>query len=104
MADKGRGVAGILPFNCYDSHEERVARNLGSYSSTTADPDDTAMLGLIWAGFGQLAWDCAQNEDAQKKGELIGTAFTARDLMQIVDAVEDDGLLRYYGAYSTGLC
>ena len=70
---------------------------MNSRTEDTADPEDTAVLGRIWAGFGQIASDCAQNEDAQKKGELIGTAFTARDLMQIVDAVEEDGLLRYFG-------
>ncbi|KAM0322587.1 hypothetical protein ACHAQA_009435 [Verticillium albo-atrum] len=37
------------------------------------------------------------NKRAMRQGSLISTAFAARDLMEIVDAVEDDGLLRYYG-------
>lgn len=30
-------------------------------------------------------------------GELLGTAFVARDAIQIVDALGEDGLLRYWG-------
>ena len=98
-ANNCRGVASTLPFSCYDTPEERVARTMNTRTDDTAEPDDTAVLGRIWAGFGQIASDCARNENAQKKGELIGTAFTARDLMQIVDAVDEDGLLRYFGEY-----
>lgn len=29
----------------------------------------------------------------------MSTAFIARDMMQIVDALGEDGLLRYYGSY-----
>jgi hypothetical protein len=34
-------------------------------------------------------------------GSLIGTAFTARDMMQIVDALGGDGLLRYWGKHDS---
>lgn len=30
-------------------------------------------------------------------GELIGTAFVARDMVEIIDALGEDGLLRYWG-------
>ena len=40
-------------------------------------------------------------EIASQNASLIGTAFTARDMMQIVDALGEDGLLRYWG-YSYG--
>jgi pimeloyl-ACP methyl ester carboxylesterase len=32
-------------------------------------------------------------------GGLIGTAFVARDMARIVDALEEDGLLRYWGKH-----
>ena len=32
-------------------------------------------------------------------GGLVGTSFVARDMMQIVDALEEDGKLRYWGKY-----
>jgi hypothetical protein len=28
---------------------------------------------------------------------MLGTAFQARDLMQLVDALQEDGMLRYWG-------
>lgn len=41
---------------------------------------------------------------ANETGELIGTAFTARDMIQIIDALGEDGLLRYWGlSYGTQL-
>lgn len=40
---------------------------------------------------------CQLNPDSNEKGGLIGTAYAVRDMMQIVDAIEDDGLLRYFG-------
>ena len=37
-------------------------------------------------------------------GSLIGTGFVARDMMQIVEALNEDGLLRYWGfSYGTVL-
>jgi hypothetical protein len=32
-------------------------------------------------------------------GSLLGTAFVARDLIQVVDGLEEDGMLRYWGTY-----
>lgn len=42
-------------------------------------------------------------ETAGDIGELIGTGFVARDMMQIVDALGEDGLLRYYGTLKSAL-
>ena len=40
----------------------------------------------------------------QDRGELIGTGFVARDMMQIVDALNEDGLLSHCGlSYGTAL-
>jgi pimeloyl-ACP methyl ester carboxylesterase len=36
-------------------------------------------------------------------GTLLGTAFVARDMRHIVDALGEDGLLRYWGA-RTAIC
>jgi len=38
--------------------------------------------------------------NAGTTGALISTAFVARDMMQIVDALGEDGLLRYWGKFS----
>lgn len=46
-----------------------------------------------------VAATCAKSEQAAAVGDLIGTAYTARDIIQIVDAVEPDGMLRYWGKF-----
>lgn len=49
-----------------------------------------------------FAETCFQN--ARDVGELIGTGYVARDMMQIVDALGEDGLLCYWGvSYGTAL-
>lgn len=53
-------------------------------------------LGQAWVATTTYALSCAEN--ARDVGELIGTAYTARDMMQIVDALGEDGMLRYYGS------
>lgn len=42
---------------------------------------------------------CYQN--AQVNGSLVSTAFTARDLISVVDALDEDGMLRYWGKCSS---
>jgi hypothetical protein len=50
---------------------------------------------MTWSIAGVLSEFCFEkNKDI---GELMSTAFIARDMMQIVDALGEDGLLRYYG-------
>lgn len=57
-------------------------------------------LGRMWAQATLFSLNCgaAQNET----GRFIGTAFTARDIMQVVDAIESDKMLRFWGiSYGT---
>jgi len=51
--------------------------------------------GRAWGAGKILSETCfaAQN----KTGRFIGTAFVARDLMRVVDALGEDGMLRYWG-------
>lgn len=59
-----------------------------------------AALGRIWADAELFDDACYQQQNLT--GDLVGTAFVARDLMQIVDALDEDGLLRYWGvSYGT---
>lgn len=67
----------------------------------TFDASDTA-LGELWADGGVIANVCKEN--AQAVGQYVGTAATARDVMQIVDALGQGSLLNYYGpSYGTVL-
>ena len=51
----------------------------------------------IWKHAEEIAKACKENV---VDGDLVGTAFVARDMMQIVDALNEDGLLRYWGKSS----
>ncbi|KAL8879744.1 MAG: hypothetical protein Q9198_002705 [Flavoplaca austrocitrina] len=62
---------------------------------------DTA-IGSTWAAKTVFAETCYKN--AREIGELVGTGYVARDMMQIVDALGEDGLLRFWGfSYGTAL-
>jgi hypothetical protein len=77
--------------SCFNETERAVA---ALKYPVTSNSSDTA-LGEIWASTGILADTC--NERLADIGSFVGTAFTARDLMSVVDALGEDGLLRYYG-------
>jgi len=83
-----------MPFSCYASQAKRDSSLLGSPVFSNASD---AALGRLWGESANYALAC-QNVSGEIGG-LVGTAFTARDLMRIVDAVEDDGLLRYWGTF-----
>lgn len=58
-------------------------------------------LGTIWAQSKLYVDECYDNQTPEMMG-LIGTAFVVRDMMKIVDALKEDGLLRYWGmSYGT---
>ena len=55
-----------------------------------------------WHDGGIIADACY--ETFKNTGHLYGTAFVARDMLQIVDALNEDGMLRFWGrSYSTVL-
>jgi hypothetical protein len=56
-----------------------------------------AFLTEGWDYAGQSADACYAQ--ANETGSLIGTAFAAKDMIAIIDALGEDGLLRYYGWY-----
>lgn len=87
-----RGTGNTLPFSCYKDDEERLASHWRAPVATNASD---ISLGQVWAEVKNKADACvhAQNET----GRLIGTAFTARDIMNVVDALDEDGKLRYFG-------
>ncbi|TGJ83103.1 hypothetical protein E0Z10_g5668 [Xylaria hypoxylon] len=95
-----RGTASTLTFSCFANVTDRGSVisqfNLGNASDV--------VRGGSWAAGKNYADACAEYPEAQRRGPLISSAFTARDAMQIVDAVEEDGLLRYWGlSYGTDL-
>lgn len=90
-----RGLANTLRFTCFDTPEER---RLASYKYLVLPlgASDVA-LADAWANSQAIANICQAKNNGTNKGELLGTTFVARDMMQIVDALNEDGLLRFWG-------
>ena len=89
-----RGTGDTIPYSCYNSSIDRLTTLLLTPLSSLSS--DTA-LGTAWAYKRTLAESCYDNR--KDIGDLVGTAFVARDMMQIVDALGEDGMLRYWGEF-----
>lgn len=85
------GTGNTIPLSCTDNDIE--LSNILS-ELVLGNSSDVA-LGRIWARGAINAELCFQKSNAT--GSLIGTAFTARDLISVVDALDEDGMLRYWG-------
>lgn len=66
---------------------------LNRYSAFT-NSSDTA-LGENWSSNGMIAEMCGLK--IKHFGAFLGTSFVARDLMRVVDALGEDGMLRFWG-------
>ncbi|KAK5274220.1 hypothetical protein LTR96_000820 [Exophiala xenobiotica] len=86
-----RGVNQTLPFSCYSSDSQR--KPLSPFSPLANSSD--AATGQRFAASEISAMHCLNN--TQELGGLLGTAFVVRDMVRIIDALGEDGLLRYYG-------
>lgn len=69
---------------------------------------DTLPQADLWEYVKNEAWQSMQQvanacyETQQENGRFLSTAFTAKDIMRIVDALGEDGKLRYWGiSYGT---
>jgi pimeloyl-ACP methyl ester carboxylesterase len=87
---RGTQDGDLLEFTCY-ANEPGFPASPEFQSAKAADTQSATN----WANAEILANDCyaAQN----LTGEFLGSAFDARDWMGVVDALGEDGLLRYYG-------
>jgi pimeloyl-ACP methyl ester carboxylesterase len=98
-----RGTGKTIPFDC------KIEDPTTTTSTRKRDTDVLASANLTeyfmnggWESAGLLADACYTAMNGT--GSYIGTAFVARDMMEIVDALGEDGLLRYYGwSYGTAL-
>jgi pimeloyl-ACP methyl ester carboxylesterase len=102
-----RGTGKTIPFDCGISPAELAAGN-----AITRRKLDAPRLasGNLTDYFLSDGWDLAGAEAdvcykaTNETGQYVGTAFTARDLINIAGALNEDGLLRYYGwSYGTVL-
>lgn len=65
------------------------------FSEQVMSAQSDVAVGRLWARGTIDAQNCYAY--ANKTGGLISTAFVARDLISVVDALEEDGMLRYWG-------
>ncbi|KAL8959521.1 MAG: hypothetical protein Q9193_003635, partial [Seirophora villosa] len=86
------GTSGTIPFSCFSNDSARANFNLKA--PVYLNSSDTA-LGAVNAVRAALAQSCQDN--SADTAELIGTGYVARDMMQIVDALDENGLLNYWG-------
>lgn len=110
-----RGTGKTLAIDCIPNPSERLITTLSLPASTN---QSNVALGNLWSFSEIYAANCFQN--AQEYGELMGTGFVARDMIQIVDAlgksnaktfptstdsvIVGEGMLRYWGqSYGTVL-
>lgn len=98
-----RGTGYTIPFQCNLTAVVGpivgAKRDVGTVSSTNLTE---IFLNGGWETAGAIADFCST--EANETGTLIGTAFVARDMIEIVDALGEDGLLRFYGwSYGTAL-
>ncbi|PHH90451.1 hypothetical protein CDD83_3626 [Cordyceps sp. RAO-2017] len=94
-----RGTGNTIPFTCYDPIYWR--QTFWQEPISPGDADDI-LLGKLWARGTTMADFCAKTQN--DTGRLINTAFVARDIVQLADALGEDGLVRYWGfSYGTTL-
>ncbi|KAL8768837.1 MAG: hypothetical protein Q9209_005018 [Squamulea sp. 1 TL-2023] len=92
-----RGVGNTIPLSCFANDSSRATYN--HKAPLYLNASDTA-IGAIWAARQTLVRSCFEN--AKDIGELVGTGYVARDIMQIVDALDEGGLLNFLGlSYGT---
>ncbi|KAI1476079.1 alpha/beta-hydrolase [Daldinia eschscholtzii] len=94
-----RGTPGSkIPIQCFETEVEAWSYYLNRVPAMASDVE----LGKQWAYATKLADACLRTHN--KTGSLVSSAFVARDMMQIVDALGEDGMLRYWGfSYGTTL-
>lgn len=90
-----RGTNNTLLFDCYASDAARALAPTPPAGNASDTASDT-----IWADATVFDATCAVNQN--ETGQFVGTAFTARDILAVVDALGEDGMVRYWGiSYGT---
>ncbi|OTA55087.1 alpha/beta-hydrolase [Hypoxylon sp. EC38] len=94
-----RGTSGSrIPMACIDNSFDAWSFLLNRMPTNSSE----VALGATWARGAMVAEACLKTQN--RTGSLISSAFVARDMMSVVDALGEDGMLRYWGfSYGTTL-
>ncbi|KIV83824.1 hypothetical protein PV11_05815 [Exophiala sideris] len=96
-----RATGNTLRFDCNEGLSDLEQLEAQPPPTVLGNASDVA-LGNNFASIKAQAAQCLNRTGGI--GELVGTAFVARDMARIVDALGEDGLLRYWGfSYGTAL-
>lgn len=88
-----RGTGRTLLFSCWTNDTAGVLAQAALQRPAALSSD--AATGRLWAESSIIADACYSK--LNETGSLVGMSFVARDMMQIVDALDEDGMLRYWG-------
>jgi pimeloyl-ACP methyl ester carboxylesterase len=89
-----------MTFSCFNTSAERDVAYL-KYPTLPINAYPEAMADG-WANVEAFNNVCAIRNKDSLNGTLIGTAFVVRDMMEVVDALGEDGKLRLWGlSYGT---
>ncbi|GKU21146.1 unnamed protein product [Fusarium langsethiae] len=99
-----RGTGRTIPFNCPDTTAGENATDLNRRDFNTLPRLNTweLMKTLGWKSRGEIAESCWKAN--RETGQFYGTTAIARDMMSIVDALDQGDKLNYWGiSYGTVL-
>lgn len=93
-----RGTGKTIPFDC----NVTAAGPLRKREYPTVGGNLSELIATAWDENVELAQACA--EQTGRNGSVVGTTFTARDMAILADALDEDGMLNYWGiSYGTYL-
>ncbi|KAJ4377477.1 hypothetical protein N0V83_000302 [Neocucurbitaria cava] len=100
-----RGTGRTMPFACIPSNSTSSTLSRRATNFTIPQADAYSILtSKAWDDAGVFVETCANTEGNADIAQYLSTAFVARDMLNIVDALNEDGLLRFWGrSYSTVL-
>jgi pimeloyl-ACP methyl ester carboxylesterase len=103
--NRDSGTGRTLPFACNLVNKTATALSKRATNFTIPQLDMYPLLiSKLWDDARSFVDACANTEGNKEIAGLMGTPFVARDMLNIVDALAEDGLLRFWGrSYSTVL-
>lgn len=87
-----RGTGRTIPFAC---NYTPIATSKSARGVKIPEYDFKNLLAENWEDIQHFADVCY--EDNKETGAYLSTTFVVRDMVRIIDALGEDGLLRYYG-------
>ncbi|KAF4978472.1 hypothetical protein FZEAL_5158 [Fusarium zealandicum] len=99
-----RGTGRTMPYLCDlgngTSDSAGLSRRNNPYAAVPQTDVYSLLEDQVWENSGRYAKACYESN--KENSTFYGTAFVARDLLAITDALNEDGLLRFWGrSYST---